>query len=238
MTHTTSVVCAVRTAMRCVACNGRSQSSARGLAGLCAARVRVPARSMPSRPRGSAAACSVGMLAHADRSDGRAHGQCRRAHGDDVRALMAMNRAGARAKAAGAEHNVPSELASKFQSPRLPSLDEAPRSASSILAARGRSNDQERPRGGRYFIYRPPQESDVAAGIVEENDAMLTSIAAATLCASTAIPTANSWSPGQTAIGGVRAYRRMAAWTDFPLPDGRARQKPARVPGVHRARRP
>ena len=53
--------------------------------------------------------------------------------------------------------------------------------------------------------YRPPQEADVAAGIVEENHAVLTSIAAATLCASTAIPTASSWSPGQTALGGVRA---------------------------------
>ena len=88
--------------------------------------------------------------------------------------------------------------------------------------------------------YRPPQEADVAAGIVEENHAVLTSIAAATLCASTAIPTASSWSPGQTVLGSVRAIdgRRLAGLDGDPAA-GRARAaEAARVPGVHRARRP
>ncbi|KAG2585037.1 hypothetical protein PVAP13_6KG358406, partial [Panicum virgatum] len=34
-----------------------------------------------------------------------------------------------------------------------------------ISTVESRSNDQERPRGGRYFIYRPPQVSDPAGAM-------------------------------------------------------------------------
>ena len=240
--HITQVVCAVRTALRCVAYNGRSEVSILGEGpGRMVRGVRARSGSLDAvaAARFGARELCGAARARIDGSDGRTHGQCRRSHGEDARAVMATNRAGARANASGGRSRArrphsPASLPSNARG----SLDEAPRSAanrSSWPHVADPTTRIGRPRGGRYFIYRPPWTVDgipsTPRGGRRGRDRRREP-RRADLHRRCHIVRVHGDSdreflePWPNRARRRASYRRTAAWTDFPLPDGRARQMP------------